>query len=140
MSSDAEPRRSGKEEAEEEEEGPPSKCSWEGSWVIGHKFLRLQQSRRIPSMKVVICRASDDELVPKVEPGEHVVFYEPFRRGFGLPASYFTHAFSEFFEMQPHHLGANAILTLLAFATFCEAYLGIWSSVPLLCRLFYFKA
>jgi hypothetical protein len=54
-----------------------------------------------------------------------VVFYDHFPRGFTLPASNFLRQFMDHFHLQPHHIGANAMMILAAFATLCEAYLGI---------------
>jgi hypothetical protein len=85
------------------------------------------------------CRPSSGVLVPAPELEEAVVFYEHFRRGFALPASNFLWQFLDHFHLQLHHIGANAMMTLAAFATLCEAYLGIWPSVELFRRLIYFK-
>jgi hypothetical protein len=68
-----------------------------------------------------------------------VVFYDHFPRGFALPASDFLRQFLDHFHLQPHHIGANAMMTSAAFATLCEAYLGIWPRVELFRRLIYFK-
>jgi hypothetical protein len=37
----------------------------------------------------------------------------------------FFRDFLDYFDMQPHHLPANTVMTLLAFAAFCEGYAGI---------------
>jgi hypothetical protein len=68
-----------------------------------------------------------------------VVFYDHFPRGFTLPVSSFLRRFLDHFRLQPHHIGANTMMTLAAFATLCEAYLGIWPNVELFRRLIYFK-
>jgi hypothetical protein len=68
-----------------------------------------------------------------------VVFYDHFPKGFVLPASDFLWRFLDHFHLQPHHIGANAMMTLAAFVTLYEAYLGIWPSVELFRRLIYFK-
>jgi hypothetical protein len=68
-----------------------------------------------------------------------VVFYDHFPRGFALPVSSFTRLFLDHFRLQPHHIGANTMMILSAFATLCEAYLGIWPNVELFRRLIYFK-
>jgi hypothetical protein len=47
--------------------------------------------------------------------------------------------FLDHFHLQPHHIGANAMMVLSAFTTLCEAYLGIWPNVELFCRLIFFK-
>jgi hypothetical protein len=77
--------------------------------------------------------------VPTPEPGEVVIFFEHFRRGFTLPVSNFLWQFLDHFHLQPHHHGANAMMTMSTFATLCEAYLGIWPNVKLFRWLFYFK-
>jgi hypothetical protein len=79
------------------------------------------------------------ECVPAPEPGETVVFYDHFPRGYALPASSFLHQFLDDFHLQPHLLGANAMMMLAAFAALCEAYLGIWPNVELFRWLIYFK-
>jgi hypothetical protein len=76
-------------------------------------------------------RPAGDERVPAPEPGETVVFYDHFPRGFALPASSFLHQFLDHFHLQPHHIGANMMMTLVAFVALCEAYLGIWPKVEL---------
>jgi hypothetical protein len=68
-----------------------------------------------------------------------VVFYDHFPWGFALPASSFMHQFLDHFYLQPHHIGANAMMVLSTFATLCEAYLGIWPNVELFRWLIFFK-
>jgi hypothetical protein len=85
------------------------------------------------------CRPAGSERIPTPKPGEVVVFYDHFPREFALPASSFMRQFLDHFHLQPHHIGANAMMTLAAFATLCEAYLGIWPHVELFRRLIYFK-
>jgi hypothetical protein len=68
-----------------------------------------------------------------------VVFYDHFARGFTLPANDFLRQFMDHFHLQPHHIGANAMMTLAVFVALCEAYLGIWPNVELFHRLVYFK-
>jgi hypothetical protein len=85
------------------------------------------------------CRPACGERVPAPQPGEAVVFYDDFPRGFALPASDFLWQFMDHFHLQPHHIGANAMMTLAAFAALYEAYLGIWPNVELFRRLIYFK-
>jgi hypothetical protein len=63
--------------------------------------------------------------VPAPEPTERVVFIAHFERGFALPVSDFFRDFFDYYEQQPHHLPANAVMTLSAFAAFCEGYAGI---------------
>jgi hypothetical protein len=93
--------------------------------VKERKIKLLRQGRVLPSADLVGCHPVGGELVPAPQPGEAVVFYEHFRRGFVLPASNFLRQFLDHFHLQPHHIGANAMLTLSAFTTICEAYLGI---------------
>jgi hypothetical protein len=68
-----------------------------------------------------------------------VVFFDHFPRGFALPASNFLRQFMDHFHLQPHHIGANAMMTLAAFAALCEVYLGIWPNIELFWQLVYFK-
>jgi hypothetical protein len=82
---------------------------------------------------------TDSERIPTPEPKETVVFYDHFPGGFALPASSFLHQFLDQFHLQPHHLGANAMMMLATFVALCEAYLGIWPNIELFCRLIYFK-
>ena len=68
-----------------------------------------------------------------------MVFLPHFKRGFGLPASGFFCDFMEFFGLQPHHLGAGAIVQLSGFVTVCEGYLGVEPSIDLWVRFFSLK-
>jgi hypothetical protein len=118
---------------------PFPKGSWEGSWVKERRIKLIRQARLIPSKDLVKCRPSKGERVPTPKPGEVVVFFEHFRRGFALPASSFLRQFLDHYHLQPHHIKANTMMMLSMFATLCEAYLGIWPNVELFWRLFYFK-
>jgi hypothetical protein len=99
----------------------------------------LRQGRVLPSADLVGCRPASGERVPTPQPGEMVIFYDHFPRGFALPASNFLWQFMDHFHLQPHHIGANAMMTLAAFVALCEAYLDIWPNVELFRRLIYFK-
>ena len=94
-----------------------------------YDLVRLRRARKIPP--TVEVRVPGDELVPAPQPGECVVFTSHFARGFGLPASTFLRSFLDYYHLQLHHLGANAIMLLAAFATFCEGYLGVRPSIGL---------
>jgi len=118
---------------------PVPRGSWEGSTVTEEEIGRLQRTRQIPAAAQVACRAPEGELAPAPREGEHVVFSTHFAHGFGLPVSPFLRRFFTYFGLQPHHLGANAILLLSCFVTFCEAYLGIWPFVDLWAKLFYLR-
>jgi hypothetical protein len=63
--------------------------------------------------------------VPAPEATEKVVFIAHFEHGFALPISDFFRDFLDYYELQPHHLPANAVMTLSAFAAFSEGYAGI---------------
>jgi hypothetical protein len=107
---------------------------------VKEKWIELLcQGRVLPPADLVGCRPAGGERVPAPQPGEAVVFYDHFPRGFVLPASNFLRQFLDHFHLQPHHIGANAMMTLAAFAALCEAYLGIWPNVELFRRLIYFK-
>ena len=96
---------------------PPGR--WEGSDVTKDDLEWLLSTRRITSQ--VICRKPGKELAPVTEPGERVVFLAHFERGFGLPASDFFRAFLDFFGLQPHHLPANAFVSLSPLVPFARA-------------------
>ena len=100
-------------------------------------IARLVRLRRIPSE--VITRAPGEEVAPDPQPGERVVFGAHFDRGLGLPASPFLRQFLDFFGLQPHHLPANAFVTLSCYVAFMEGYAGLWPDVEFWSRLFYLK-
>jgi hypothetical protein len=68
---------------------PLPKGSWEGSWVKEKRIELLRQGWVLPPADLVGCRLAGGELVPTPQPGEAVVFYDQFPRGFALPASDF---------------------------------------------------
>jgi hypothetical protein len=80
----------------------------------------LRQGRVLLPADLVGCRLACSERVPAPQPGETVVFYDHFPRGFALPASNFLRKFMDHFHLQPHHIGANAMMMLAAFAALCE--------------------
>jgi hypothetical protein len=63
------------------------KGSWEGSWVKEKWIELLRQGRVLPSADLVGCRPASGERVPTPQPGETVVFYDHFPRGFALLAT-----------------------------------------------------
>jgi hypothetical protein len=65
------------------------KGSWEGSWVKEKRIELLRQGRVLPPVDLMGFRPAGGERVPAPEPGEMVVFYDHFPRGFTLPASDF---------------------------------------------------
>lgn len=115
------------------------KGSWEGSTVTAEDIQYLRDTRRLPPATEVAVRLPGGELAPQAEGTERVVFFSHFKRGFGLPASDFFRSFLDFFGLQPHHLGANAVLLLSGFVTLCEGYLGVEPSVDLWVRFFFLK-
>jgi hypothetical protein len=107
---------------------------------VKEKWIELlRQGRVLPSADLVGCRPTGGERVPDPQPGETVVFYDHFPRGFALPASNFLLQFMDHFHLQPHHIRANAMMTLATFAALCEVYLGIWPNIELFRWLIYFK-
>jgi hypothetical protein len=116
------------------EPSPITRGAWMGSNVTEFEIDWLYRSRRIP--EGVSCRLPGDEIVPVLQPGEHVVFLAHFERGFGLPASPFFREFLDFYELQPHHLPGNAIFYLSCYATFMEAYIGIRPTRETFARFF----
>jgi hypothetical protein len=99
-------------------------CSgWEGSEVTPVDLSWITTTRRVPAG--IACRLPTGETVPAPESGERVIFISHFERGFGLPVSDFFRDFLDTYDLQPHHLLANAVMILLAFAAFCEGFAGI---------------
>ena len=84
--------------------------SWMGSNVTSEDITQLRATRRLPRETDVGVRLPRGEQRPRPEEQEHVVFLTHFKCRFGLPASTFFRAFLEFFGLQPHHLGAGAIV------------------------------
>jgi hypothetical protein len=134
-------RPKGKGTAVSKDAAPPAlpKGSWEGSWVKEKQIELLRRGQVLPPADLVSCRPAGGELVPALAPGETVVFYDHFPWGFALPAGSFMRQFLGHFHLQPHHIGANAMMVLSAFATLCEAYLGIWPNIELFRWQIFFK-
>ena len=101
--------------------------AWKGSDVKQAEIDWLYRSKRIP--EEVLYQIPGKELEPSPEPGEVVVFAGHFDRGFGLPASDFFWRFLDFYELQPHHLPANAIFYLSSFVSFMECFVGLLPTV-----------
>ncbi|KAK1630955.1 hypothetical protein QYE76_005270 [Lolium multiflorum] len=101
-------------------------------------IARLVRLRRIPPE--VITSVPGEEIEPRPEPGERVVFGAHFDRELGLPASHFFRRFLDFFGLQPHHLPANACILLSCYVAFMEGYAVLWPNVEFWSRLFYIKA
>jgi hypothetical protein len=121
---------------EEMEEGvdPYTRGKWEGSNVTPVEVDWLYKSRRI--LAGVECRLPADEIEPKPEPGEYVVFTVHFMHGLGLPASAFFRSFLDRYVLQPHHLPANIVFTLSSLVAFCEGHVGLLPSLNLWARLY----
>jgi hypothetical protein len=94
-------RPKGKETASDKDAAPPAlpKGSWEGSWVKEKQIELLRRGRVLPPMDLVGCRPAGVERVPAPEPGETVVFYDHFPRGFALPISSFLRRFLDHFRL-----------------------------------------
>ncbi|KAK1610716.1 hypothetical protein QYE76_034389 [Lolium multiflorum] len=111
--------------------------SWRGSYMREDDIERLVRLRRVP--REVVTRAPGEEVEPRPEPGERVVFGAHLDRGLGLPASAFFRRFLDNFGLQPHHLPANACILLSCYVAFMEAYAGLWPDIDFWSRLFYLK-
>ena len=125
------------EEAEEDTAEDLPRARWEGSDVLSAEIQWLYDSRQIP--KDVEWRRPGSEITPEPQSGEYVVFLSHFERGFGLPTSHFMSQFLVRFGLQPHHLPANAFVSLSSFVAFVEGYLGLWPSVDLWTKFFVFR-
>ncbi|KAM0851442.1 hypothetical protein ACQ4PT_052421 [Festuca glaucescens] len=108
--------------------------AWKGSDVSQAEIDWLYRSRRIP--EEVFYRIPGKEREPTPEPSEVVVFTAHFERGFGLPASDFFRRFLDFYELQPHHLPANAIFYLSSFVSFMEGFVGLLPTVETFARFY----
>ena len=91
-----------------------------GSTITNDDITYLRSSRCLPREMDVAVRLPRGEQRPQPEGQERVVFLTHFECGFGLPARTFFRAFLEFFGLQPHHVGAGAIVQLSGFMTLCE--------------------
>lgn len=80
-----------------------------------------------------VCRRASRSRDPRAPSAWH------FKRGFNFPASSFFRNFLELFGLQPHHLGAGAIVQLYGFVTLCEGNLGVEPSIDLLVHFFSLK-
>jgi hypothetical protein len=96
---------------------------WEGSEVTPADISWITTTRRVPDG--VACWLPAGETVPAPEPGKRVVFIAHFKWGFGLPASDFFWDFLDTYDLQPHHIPANAMMILAAFAAFYEGFASI---------------
>ncbi|KAK1620112.1 hypothetical protein QYE76_025629 [Lolium multiflorum] len=92
------------------------------------------------ALATALSSAPGEEVEPRPEPGERVVFGAHLDRGLGLPASRFFRRFLDFFGLQPHHLPANACVLLSCYVAFMEGYAGLWPDVEFWSRLFYLKS
>ena len=127
------------EEDAEGEEGQErqERGSWEGSYIVQFDIDRLRRTRRIPE-GVETRVPPDGEIHSNPEEGEYVIFATHFDRGFGLPLSAFSVRFFGQFLLQLHHLPANAITSMSANITFCDAYVGIRPLIKPWAKYFYF--
>jgi hypothetical protein len=108
-----------------EEENPAQvqgRSSWEGPEVTPTDISWITTTRHI--LAGVACRLPAGETVPAPKSGERVIFISHFERGFGLPVSDFFRDFLDTYDLQPHHLPANAVMILSAFAAFYEGFAG----------------
>ena len=110
-----------------------------GSTVTLDDIAYLCDTRCLPRAEEVEVRLPQGEREPRPEGSERVVFLLHFKRGFGLPASGFFRDFLEFFGLQPHHLGAGAIVQLSGFVILYDEYMGVEPSIDLWVHFFSLK-
>ncbi|KAE8807878.1 hypothetical protein D1007_15697 [Hordeum vulgare] len=113
--------------------------AWDGSDIDEEHIKVLCYHRKLPPVELVAVRVPRVENSSAPQDGEVVVFAEHFARGLGLLVNRFFFRFLTHYDLQPHHLAANAVLQLSAFVTLCESFLGIEQRLDLWCRLFFFK-
>jgi hypothetical protein len=102
---------------------PPDRSGSAGSEVILADIDWITNTRPVPAG--VACQLPSGDTVSAQKHDERVVFVTHFERGFALPVSDFFWDFFDYYNLQPHHLPANTMITLSAFAAFCEGYAGI---------------
>ena len=113
---------------------------WRGSIMDDEAVAQLRHNGLLGTEDDIAVRVpAGDEIRPAPRHGEAVVFVDHLERGLALPVSLFFQQFLEYFELQPHHLGANSIAQLSFFATLWEVYLGICPNLDLFCRFFYLR-
>jgi hypothetical protein len=91
----------GKGATSDEDDAPSNlpKGSWEGSWVKERRIELLRQGRVLLPTDLVGCCPAGGERVLAPQPGEMVVFYDHFPRGFTLPFSNFLRQFLDHFHL-----------------------------------------
>lgn len=82
------------------------------------------------------CRLPSGEAEPQPRPGEVVAFCHYFRVSLDFPASAFLRAVLYRYRICLHYLSSATVMLLSVFATFCEAWLGIWPDPDILARYF----
>ena len=83
---------------------------WKGSVVTPELIADLRQEGVLGTEENIQVRLPPvDEIRPAPRHGESVLFIEHLEGGLALPVSLFFRQFLEYFELQPHHLGANSI-------------------------------
>jgi hypothetical protein len=102
---------------------PRGRSGWEGFEVTLADIEWITNTRHV--LAGVSCWLPVGEAVLTPDPNERVVCIAHFKRGFALPVSNFFRDFLDYYELQPHHLPANVVMTLSAFAAFYEGYAGI---------------
>ncbi|KAE8771748.1 hypothetical protein D1007_56329 [Hordeum vulgare] len=66
---------------------------WEGSMITVDQIAFLRWTQKLPSEEVLEARAPGNEIVPRPQDGERIVFASHFLVGFGLPTSSFLRQF-----------------------------------------------
>lgn len=115
--------------------------SWRGSIVTAGDLEKIRSMGFIGSVMATETRlAPEGEVVPNPRGGEWVVFADHIHRGMGFAVSPFFRELLDFFGLQPHHLGANAVAQLCYFMATCEVYLGTKPSIGLFVRWCHFRS
>lgn len=109
--------------------------------ITKKKHLKeLHEQGLLPMQNLGDWKASVEQRIPNLEPGEIVLFTSFIKHGLGLPACPFLHDFLHYFGITLNHLPPNAILHLSIFVHLCETFLSIPPSITLFCYFFKLKA
>jgi hypothetical protein len=77
------------------------------------------------AVKLVTYRVPEDPASPVSAAGYMVACTTFYERGFGVPSHQFLCSLLQFYAMKLYHLTPSGILSIVAFVTLGEAYMGI---------------
>jgi hypothetical protein len=81
--------------------------------------------------KLEACQVPKDPTFPASVEGYVVSFMAFYERGFDAPPHQFLHSLLRCYGLKLHHLTPLRVLHIVAFVTFCQAYMGIYPNLNL---------